>query len=49
MKAPPQELLWFVKGLAFTPDGKRLATANADSTVYLLDTAAKGEEKEKDD
>jgi WD40 repeat protein len=27
----------FVSALAFTPDGKQLATANADTTLYLLD------------
>jgi WD40 repeat protein len=27
----------FVRGLTFTPDGKQLATANGNSTVYLLD------------
>ncbi len=26
-----------VQGMAFTPDGKHLATANADSTLYLLE------------
>ncbi len=27
----------FVSMMAFTPDGKQLATANADTTLYLLD------------
>jgi WD40 repeat protein len=27
----------FVRSLAFTPDGKHLATANANTTAYLLD------------
>ena len=48
MKMPYQEAQWFIRGMVFTPDGKRLATANGDSTVYLLDTAVEGNEKEKD-
>jgi hypothetical protein len=27
----------FVRNLAFTPNGKQLATANAKTTAYLLD------------
>src|SRR5262249_7451551 len=26
----------FIRGLAFTPDGKQIATANANTTAYLL-------------
>ena len=36
-KYPLQDNHWFVHGLAFTPDGKGLATANANTTVYLLE------------
>jgi WD40 repeat protein len=34
---PASAGLVFVRSLAFTPDGKHLATANANGTVYLLD------------
>jgi hypothetical protein len=27
----------FVRALAFTPDGKQVATANGNTTAYLLD------------
>jgi hypothetical protein len=28
----------FIRGLAFTADGKQIATANANTTAYLLQT-----------
>jgi WD40 repeat protein len=34
---PSQPTRPFVHSLAFTPDGKQLATANANTTAYLLD------------
>jgi WD40 repeat protein len=34
---PVQQNKPFVRALAFTPDGKQLATANANTTVYLLE------------
>jgi WD40 repeat protein len=39
LKQPPlpDPTKWFVQSLAFTPDGKQLATANANTTAYLLD------------
>ncbi len=39
LKQPPlpEPNRGFVQGLAFTPDGKQLATANANTTAYLLD------------
>src|SRR5205823_1456850 len=37
LRVPYQANKPFVRALTFTPDGKRLATGNADTTVYLLD------------
>jgi WD40 repeat protein len=37
MKQPVHGDRYFVLSLAFTPNGKQLATANADATAYLLD------------
>ena len=34
---PVQERGGFVSQLAFTPDGRHLVTANANTTLYLLD------------
>ena len=34
---PTQAERPFVRGLVFTPDGKQLATANGNTTVYLLE------------
>ena len=37
LRVPMQKNRPFVRGLAFTPDGKQVATANANTTVYLLE------------
>jgi WD40 repeat protein len=37
MRVPLQRNRPFVRGLAFTPDSKQLATANSNTTAYLLD------------
>jgi WD40 repeat protein len=36
LHVPYQQSKPFVRTILFTPDGKNLATANADTTVYLL-------------
>ncbi len=38
---PPQT--WFLHGVAFSPEGRYLATANPDGTVYILRLAKRGE------
>jgi WD40 repeat protein len=40
-KLPPLALRPFVRMVVFTPDGKQLATADADTTAYLLDCPSK--------
>jgi WD40 repeat protein len=49
-KVPYQHNKPYLRGLAFTTDGKSVATANGDSTVYLLSCpeAAKAEEKDSE-
>jgi len=37
MRAPLQANRPFIRNLTFTPDGKQVATANANTTAYLLD------------
>ena len=40
----------YVRGLAFVNEGKELAAANGDSTVWLLEVpAAKAKEETKED
>jgi WD40 repeat protein len=47
-RVPFQEGRTFLSGLAFSPDGKRLYSANADATVWVLDAEVKAEEKKDD-
>jgi WD40 repeat protein len=37
LRAPFQRNRPFVRNLVFTPDGKHVATANANTTVYMLE------------
>ena len=37
LRAPLQANRPFIRNLTFTPDGKQVATANANTTAYLLD------------
>jgi hypothetical protein len=37
LRVPVQPEKPFVRGLAFTPDGKHVATANGNTTLYLLE------------
>jgi WD40 repeat protein len=37
LRVPLQRNRPFIRGLTFTPDSKQIATANANTTVYLLD------------
>jgi WD40 repeat protein len=36
---PVQDANSFVRNLVFTPDNKRVVTANADTTLYVLEWA----------
>jgi hypothetical protein len=46
-KVPFQQNKPYVRALAFTTDGKYVASANGDATVYLLECPEAGKAQEK--